>query len=164
MEIFTIGVYGFDRDSFLEALKTAKIDVLVDIRRRRGVRGPLYAFANSQRLQDSMADAGIGYVHNADLAPGVDIVQQQVDHDTSSGESIRNRAELLPAFREDYHRLILDDFDFDAFLQTNQIADGRICFMCVETTANACHRGMVAERMQQRYGWPVTHLEPKENH
>jgi hypothetical protein len=34
--IATIGVYGFDRSSFIRALSQAEIDVLVDVRQRRG--------------------------------------------------------------------------------------------------------------------------------
>lgn len=37
--IVTIGVYGFDEQSFFQALQDAQIDTLCDIRARRGVRG-----------------------------------------------------------------------------------------------------------------------------
>ena len=32
----TIGVYGFDRDSFVAALSGASVDLLLDVRQRRG--------------------------------------------------------------------------------------------------------------------------------
>jgi len=51
--VATIGVYGFDLDSFLAALREANVRQLLDVRQRRGVRGPEYAWANSQRLQGS---------------------------------------------------------------------------------------------------------------
>ena len=44
----TIGVYGFDRESFLAALADARVDLLLDVRQRRGVRGSEYAWANAQ--------------------------------------------------------------------------------------------------------------------
>ena len=34
--VATIGVYGFDRDSFLAALAAAGVDLLLDVRQRRG--------------------------------------------------------------------------------------------------------------------------------
>ena len=48
--VATIGVYGFDADSFLAALRDAGVTLLLDVRQRRGVRGPQYAWANSKRL------------------------------------------------------------------------------------------------------------------
>jgi uncharacterized protein (DUF488 family) len=36
----TIGVYGFDGESFLRRLRQAEVRLLLDVRQRRGVRGP----------------------------------------------------------------------------------------------------------------------------
>jgi hypothetical protein len=52
--IATIGVYGFDRNSFLAALRGAEVKLLLDVRQRRGVRGSEYAWANAQRLQAAL--------------------------------------------------------------------------------------------------------------
>ncbi len=50
-KIVTIGVYGFDRESFFQALLDAKVDTFCDIRLNRGLRGSTYAFVNSKSLQ-----------------------------------------------------------------------------------------------------------------
>ncbi len=68
-EFVTIGVYGFDEAGFFQALQDAGVDTFCDIRRRRGVRGSAYAFANSQRLQGRLAELGIRYIYRSDLAP-----------------------------------------------------------------------------------------------
>ncbi len=47
----TVGVYDFDVESFLEQVGRADVRLLLDVRQRRGVRGPEYAWANSRRLQ-----------------------------------------------------------------------------------------------------------------
>ena len=60
----TIGVYGFDGESFLERLRQADVRLLLDVRQRRGVRGPQYAWANSLRIQAALAKAGIAYEHH----------------------------------------------------------------------------------------------------
>ena len=60
--IATIGVYEFDAASFIEMLDGANVSQLIDIRQRRGVRGSQYAWANAQRLQRLLADAGIGAI------------------------------------------------------------------------------------------------------
>ena len=49
MKVFTIGVYGWDEEDFAQALRDAAPDVFVDVRRRRGLRGSTYAWANSTR-------------------------------------------------------------------------------------------------------------------
>lgn len=36
----TIGVYGFAAETFLDALTGAGVGLLLDLRQRRGVRGP----------------------------------------------------------------------------------------------------------------------------
>src|SRR5689334_8084809 len=65
--IATIGVYGFSADDFLARLLEAQVSLVLDVRQRRGVRGTEYAWANSQRLQSALADAGIAYSHHAEL-------------------------------------------------------------------------------------------------
>lgn len=160
MHVFTIGVYGFDEISFLDALTRNSIDVVIDIRRRRAVRGSHYAFANSQRLQENLAEANIRYVHVIELSPPATMIQTQIKHDTEHGGKVRDRSDLTADFRATYHHDILDGFDFNRMFSINEIVDGNICFLCVERTAAACHRGMVAERLNELYGWPVTNLEP----
>ncbi|MEV8638022.1 hypothetical protein AB0395_40860 [Streptosporangium sp. NPDC051023] len=51
----TIEVFGFDIGSYLERLRQAGVSLLLDVRRRRGVRGAEYAWANARRLQDAEA-------------------------------------------------------------------------------------------------------------
>lgn len=76
-ELRTIGVYGFDAASFLERLRSGGVSMLLDVRQRRGVRGTEYAWANSQRLQASLAAAGITYRHHRELAPTTELRQLQ---------------------------------------------------------------------------------------
>ena len=40
LRMATIGVYGFDGESFLQRLREANVRLLLDVRQRRGVRGP----------------------------------------------------------------------------------------------------------------------------
>ena len=89
--IATIGVYGFDRDSFLAALADAGIDLLLDVRQRRGVRGSEYAWANARRLQAALAEAGIGYTHLKELAPTTELRELQYREDDQA-----RRGQALP--------------------------------------------------------------------
>ena len=83
-KIVTIGVYGFDEDSFFDALHKARVDTFCDIRSRRGVRGSIYAFANSLRLQARLADLGIRYLHRKDLAPTQAVRDRQAAADKAT--------------------------------------------------------------------------------
>src|SRR5437588_44996 len=62
--VVTIGVYEWDLDTFLEALRAGDVRLLLDVRQRRGVRGRQYAWANAVRLQDALGAAGVAYRHH----------------------------------------------------------------------------------------------------
>ena len=67
--IATIGVYCFTAATFIDTLERADVTLLIDVRQRRGVRGAQFAWANSRRLQASLAAAEIAYSHHVELAP-----------------------------------------------------------------------------------------------
>ncbi len=70
--IATIGVYGFDRDTFLATLAAAEVNLVLDLRQRRGVRGSEYAWANAGRLQAALAEARVGLSVATCSGPRVD--------------------------------------------------------------------------------------------
>ena len=155
----TIGVYGFAVEEFLRTLHDADVRLLLDVRQRRGVRGPQYAWANSKRLQAALAQAGIGYQHHPELAPTTELRQLQYREDDRQGVGKRSRAELAPEYRERYLRDILDRADLGAVAA--QLPDeGASALLCVERDPEACHRSLVAERIAHEYGLAVTHLRP----
>lgn len=154
----TIGVYGFDRDSFIDALKTAKVDLLLDVRQRRGVRGSEYAWANAQRLQAALDEAGIGYSHLKELAPTTEMRQLQYAEDARLGEGKRNRTALAPAYVERYTAEVLDRVGLDPVVRW--IGSSSAALLCVERDPEACHRSLVAERLRREHGFEVEHLRP----
>ena len=121
----TIGVYRFDHASYIAALRGTGVDLVVDVRQRRGVRGREYAWANSVRLQSSLARAAIAYRHVRELAPTTELRQLQYRVDIFGG-----LLRTLPAL------------------------------MCVERDPLACHRSLIAARLQQTLGWRVQHIVP----
>ncbi|HKP91082.1 MAG TPA: DUF488 domain-containing protein [Thermoleophilaceae bacterium] len=156
----TIGVYGFTLDAFLAALKDAGVEQLLDVRQRRGVRGREYAWANAKRLQAALAEAGIDYRHHRELAPTTELRQLQYAEDARRGEGKRSRSELAPEYVERYTREILDDADLDA-LVAEMPRDGVAALLCVERDPEACHRSLVARRLEDEHGLAVTHLRPR---
>ena len=155
----TIGVYGFTAEVFVETLTGAGGRLLLDLRQRRGVRGPDYAWANSLRLQRALAAADIGYRHVKDLAPTTGLRQLQYREDDRQGVGKRNRVALAPAYADRYTREILDPFDLGA-LVAELPDDAATALFCVERDPEACHRSLVAARLRDEYGLPVTDLRP----
>ena len=155
--IVTIGVHGFDLDTFLQTLRHADVRVLHDVRQRRGVRGPEYAWANSRRLQDALATAGIAYAHQRALAPTTELRQLQYDADRRQGVGKRSRQELANAYVHRYTAEILDRADLAPIVSTLP-ANGAAALLCVEQDAVACHRSLVARRLTEEFGLHVEHL------
>ena len=157
--IATIGVYGFSAGAFLEKLAGAGVGLLLDLRQRRGVRGPDYSWANSARLQRALAAADVGYRHVTDLAPTTELRRLQYREDDRRGVGKRNRTALAPEYAERYTREILGPFDLGALVA--ELPDDSVtALFCVERDPEACHRSLVAERLRGEHGLPVTDLRP----
>ena len=155
----TIGVYGFTLDEFLAALRAADVRLLLDVRQRRGVRGPEYAWANSKRLQAALAEAGIAYEHRPDLAPTTELRQLQYAEDDRQGVGKRSRTELAPAYRDRYIAEILDKADLDDVVASLP-KDGAAALLCVERDPEACHRSLIADRLASEHAIEITHIRP----
>jgi uncharacterized protein (DUF488 family) len=157
--IATIGVYDFDAARFEEALKGADVSLVVDVRQRRAVRGPQYSWANARRLQALLAHAGVAYSHHRELAPTTELRHLQYREDDRQRVGKRNREHLAPEYVERYTREILDRAPLQALVDELP-RDHRGALMCVESSAAACHRSLIAQRLAERYGVDVVHLEP----
>ncbi|HEY2318330.1 MAG TPA: DUF488 domain-containing protein [Solirubrobacteraceae bacterium] len=157
--IATIGVYELDAAAFVGMLDEAGVTKVFDIRQRRGVRGPQYSWANAQRLQALLADAHIGYEYHPELAPDTELRQLQYRDDDRQGVGKRSRVRLAPEYVRTYTEEILDLVPLEPFVRRLPV-HGIGALMCVEATARACHRSLVADRLAERFGFEVVHLEP----
>jgi uncharacterized protein (DUF488 family) len=156
--IATIGVYGFDREAFLATLAGGGVDLVLDVRQRRGVRGSEYAWANAHRLQDSLKQAGIGYSHLKELAPTTELRQAQYRADEQRGEGKRSRTVLAPEYASGYTEEILDRADLAPIVKW--IGGSKAALLCVERDPEACHRSLIAARLQRDWGFSVEDLRP----
>jgi uncharacterized protein (DUF488 family) len=159
VRIATIGVHGWTLERFLAALHAADVQVVLDVRQRRGVRGSEYAWANSLRLQAALAHGGIEYRHHKELAPTTDLRHLQYDADARQGVGKRSRLELAPEYRERYLREILDRADLGELVRELPVR-GLAALLCLERDPEACHRSLIAERLEAEYGASVVHLRP----
>lgn len=159
--IATIGVYEFDGASFIRALNGARVTQVIDIRQRRGVRGSDYAWANARRLQASLAAAQIGYVYHPELAPDTEMRHLQYREDAQQGVGKRSRVRLSPAYIKEYTGEILDLVPLEPLVRELPV-HGIGALLCVEATAEACHRSLVAQRLADRFGFEILNLEADE--
>lgn len=159
-KIVTIGAYGYDEESFYEALKAANVDTFVDTRLRRGLRGSTYAFLNSNRLQEGLRSRGYRYVYLKELAPSKETRALQKKVDAEAGVTKRKRTGLSEAFIEGYKQQCLADYSSDSFLKAIGEEAAIVAIFCVEKTPDACHRSIVAEFLHEQLGTEVEHLTP----
>jgi hypothetical protein len=152
-------VYDWTFEKWLGALRGAEATQVLDLRQRRGVRGTRYAWANSTRLQAALAEAGIEYRHRKELAPTTELRELQYREDDRLGVRKRSRVELAAEYRQRYLREILSRVPLRPIVEAMPV-DGAAALMCVEADPEACHRSLVAERLEAEFGLPVEHLRP----
>ncbi len=172
--IFTIGVYGSTEESFFCALVENEIELFIDIRARRGMRGSTYSYANSRYLQAKLKALGIYYAHLKELAPTKDIRALQWQADKQEHTRKRDRTGLSAAYVEAYKKHVLrygkrkaeQILDPETVLERAKQLAGfpsdrplkRYVLFCVESNAEACHRSLVAARFKDKMGGKVRHL------
>ena len=158
--LYTIGVYGTTARAFFNELEQSGIDIVLDIRRRRAVRGSLYTFANAERLTAELEERGIAYKHVIGLAPDVETLKLQGEADELAHIRKSDREALSPQYIAQYTRRTLRTFDFAAL--ANELRPYRApVLLCIERNVNACHRGLVAPKLQAAMGVrEVIHLLP----
>lgn len=151
MEIYTIGGYGHSETSFFEALRKNRIDLLIDIRQRRGMRGRTHSFLNATKLQEKLGEIGVAYIFLKELAPTTEVRNVQRHADEVSRQSKRGRLFLSDAFISAYKSEVLDRLNIDHVIDR---ASGfeRVCFFCVESGHRACHRSIVSDWLETSLG------------
>lgn len=155
-QLWTIGHWICPEDVFLDTLRGADIDLIVDVRSSPGSR------RNPQFSRDVMgswlADAGVGYQHLAELG-GRRPKQADVPPLLNAGwqnASFKNYADyaLTPSFEHGLSSLI------------DLAQDHRVAVMCGEPMPWRCHRSLIANVLTAR-GWTVWHLsttaEPRQH-
>ena len=159
-KLVTLGVYGATEAGFFAALRAAGVDTFCDLRRRRGVRGPEYAFVNRRRLEARLAGMGVRYLHCRALAPSPALRERQKAADQAERTAKRRRTDLSELFVTGYREECLREFDSRKFLEQLGGEARVVALFCVERAPAACHRSLVAERLRCDLGLEVVHLAP----
>lgn len=156
----TVGCFGATETQFFGMLTRARVSHLVDMRRRRGVRGREYAFVNHKRLTERLEALAIRYHHALELAPTPELRALQKAEDNLQGETKRTRQGLGEAFCRAYIAQHLTAETLKRLIETlpDLDRDSVVALFCVESHADACHRSLVARHLEQSTGSPIVDL------
>jgi len=147
-EVFTIGVYGKTEEEFFKALVDNRIDVFVDVRLRRGVRGALYKFVNKLRLVARLEELKIQYLYAKRYAPGKELREIQKQQDKDNKVLKRDRCQMSADFVSKYKSGVLDcnpiEDLIDEIEALSENPSPKFCLFCVEAEPSACHRSIIA--------------------
>ena len=114
---------------------------------------------NSNRLQQKLNELEIEYGYIPDLAPTTEIRELQKEIDLEKGELKRERQALGQVFVIEYKNGVLKNFDFDTFLEKlDEVGASKVVLFCVEEHPEACHRSIVADKLQNNFNYKITHL------
>jgi uncharacterized protein (DUF488 family) len=144
--LFTIGYEAASVPRFLDALRAAQVDVLVDVRAVASSRRP--GFAKS-RLAANVSEAGIEYLHLRGLGTPAD---------GRAAARAGRHAEMHAIFRE--HLATPEAQDDLERLAALVRAGRRACLLCLEADPTHCHRSIVAEAVAKLVPVRVEHLHP----
>jgi uncharacterized protein (DUF488 family) len=142
----TIGYENTTVPRFLETLKEADVDLLVDVRAIAGSRRPGFA---KTKLAENVGTIGIEYLHLRGL-----------------GTPAEGRAAARAGRYDELRAIFLDHLEtLEAREQMEQLAElvrsgRRVCLLCLEADPAHCHRSMVAEALGELVPIEVRNLFP----
>ena len=143
----TIGYEGTTVPNFLDALREAKIELLIDVRAVASSRRPGFA---KTRLAAGVEEIGIDYLHLRALGTPAD-----------------GRAAARSGRHAEMRRIFLEHLATEPAQQ--QLADlaeivrggKRACILCFEADPAHCHRTLVAEALAELLPLRIEHLHPQ---
>jgi uncharacterized protein (DUF488 family) len=145
--LFTIGYEGATPNALGDALTTAGVDTLVDVRAVANSRRPGFS---KRALSAGVDERGVGYLHFRALGTPAD---------GRAAARAGRHAEMKAIFAE---QLKTDAAQEDLAALIEMVRNGRrLCLLCFEREPEHCHRMMIAERIEAAVeGVELTHLHP----
>jgi uncharacterized protein (DUF488 family) len=144
----TLGYESATVRSFLQALRDAGVELLVDVRAVASSRRPGFA---KTRLAANLAGAGIEYLHLRGL-----------------GTPAEGRAAARAGRYDELRSIFVAHLATPAAQAELEALAGlvrsgrRVCLLCFEADPAHCHRSMVADALGELLPVQVTHLQPAE--
>jgi uncharacterized protein (DUF488 family) len=147
--LFTIGYEQSTASAFFDAVTTAKVGLLVDVRAVAASRRPGFS---KRQLAAGLDAHGIGYVHLQKLGtPKEGRLAARSGHADTMLRIFERHLATPDAQRE------LDELT--ALAKTSLARSGRpLCLLCYERDPAHCHRQRLADELNARLGIKVEHL------
>lgn len=142
-QLFTIGYEGCSIESFIESLKQAGVDLLIDVRdvpisRKRGF--------SKKALSDRLGEKSIEYLHLKGLG------------DPKAGREAA-RAGRYREFKEIFADHLRSDKAQTDMRRCIEVASGRSAtLLCFEKHHENCHRSIVANELAREGGFNIVHI------
>ncbi len=141
--IATIGYEKASQAEVIGRLKTAGVDLLIDV---RAIAASRRAGFSKTLLAASLGKAGVDYLHLRDLG-------------TPKAGRQAARAGRVQEMRAIFDAQFMTTAAQMALAHAVELSLGRrVCLLCYEAEAACCHRQIVADRMAAQTGAPVLHL------
>ncbi|VXC68257.1 conserved hypothetical protein [Oceanicaulis sp. 350] len=141
--LFTIGYEKSELQDFIQTVRAAGVEVLVDIRDRAQSRRKGFS---KTALAAALNEAGIEYIHYRELG------------DPKEGREAA-RAGDFERFKTIYSAVLKSDEAQAALSKLESLAqEHAICLLCYERDHRECHRKMVADSLKKRINVAITHL------
>lgn len=145
--LFTIGYEGATPGALTDALATAGVEVLVDVRAVANSRRPGFS---KRALAAGVDERGLGYLHLRALGTPAD-----------------GRAAARAGRHDEMRAIFAEHMKTDAAQEelaalTALVRSGRkLCLLCFEREPEHCHRLMIAERVEDQLPeLALEHLHP----
>lgn len=142
--IYTIGHSTHSLEEFIAMLQSFNIKILADIRSLPGSRK--FPQFNKENLQISLPEAGIKYIHLADLG-GRRKINKNSKNIRWHNDAFKSYADYMET--EPFAKAILN---LENIATTQPTA-----YMCSEAVWWRCHRSMVSDYLKAK-GWNVLHI------
>ena len=147
--VATIGYQSTNVANFLEALRAAGVELLVDVRAVASSRRA--GFAKS-RLAANVNEAGIDYLHLRGLG---------TPSDGRAAARAGHHDEMRAIFTE---HLASPEAQADLATLADIVRQGkRVALLCFEADPRHCHRSLVASALAELVPIEVRHLRPEED-
>lgn len=145
--IDTIGYEGTTMPRFLDALRGAGVELLVDVRAVASSRRPGFS---KTKLAENAGTIGIDYLHLRAL-----------------GTPAEGRAAARSGKHDELRRIYAEHLETsgaqDELVRLAELVRSgrRVCLLCFEADPAHCHRRLVAEALAERVPVAVTDLRPE---
>ena len=156
MKLFTIGFKGRSAENFFRTLKNARVQKLIDVRRKNASQ--LAGFTKGPDLRYFLQECfNIAYEHLPEFGPSEGLLKE---YQTRLGKKKKDDV-AWAYYVEKFSDEVLSQAIFERF-QKATVGFESVCLLCSEQNSERCHRRLLAEYLKKHLpNIEVDHLEGK---